>query len=57
MRHCVISWLLDAGASVFRAMQLTGHRDPASIQEYAHDMRAAAEPIEGMLPPLTTSRA
>jgi len=57
MRHSCISWLLDAGASVFRVQQLTGHRDPASIQEYAHDTRAAAEPIGGMLPPLTTSRA
>lgn len=52
MRHCCISWLLDAGASVFRIMRLTGHRDPASIQEYAHDTRAPNEPVGGIIPPL-----
>lgn len=56
MRHSCISWLLDAGASVFRVMQLTGHRDPASIQNYAHDTRAESEPIGGLLPSLTVSR-
>lgn len=55
MRHSCISWLLDAGASVFRVQQLTGHRDPASIQEYAHDTRAASEPVGELLPSLTTS--
>ncbi|HEX7837202.1 MAG TPA: site-specific integrase [Kofleriaceae bacterium] len=55
MRHSCISWLLDAGASVFRVQQLTGHRDPASIQEYAYDTRAVVDPIGGMLPSLTSS--
>lgn len=55
MRHSCISWLLDAGASVFRVQQLTGHRDPASLQEYAHDTRAESEPIGQLLPSLTTS--
>jgi integrase len=53
MRHSCISWLLDAGASVFRVQQLTGHRDPASIQEYAYDTRAASEPVGGIIPSLT----
>ncbi|MCX5745757.1 MAG: site-specific integrase [Proteobacteria bacterium] len=52
MRHCTISWLLDAGASVFRVQQLSGHRDPASVQEYAYDTRAADDPVGGMLPAL-----
>lgn len=55
MRHSCISWLLDAGASVFRIQQLTGHRDPASIQEYAYDTRAASEPVGELLPSLTMS--
>jgi integrase len=55
MRHCCISWLLGAGASVFRIQQLTGHRDPASVQEYAYDTRAETEPVGGMLPSLTSS--
>jgi integrase/recombinase XerC len=55
MRHCVISWLLGAGASVFRVQQLTGHRDPASIQEYAHDVDAERDPVGGLLPPFTTA--
>lgn len=50
LRHTFVTWALEAGVPPWRVMGQTGQAHLATLMKYAHDMRAAEDPVGGYLP-------
>jgi integrase/recombinase XerC len=50
LRHTFVTWALEAGVPPWRIMRQTGQRRLETLMKYAHDLRAAEDPVGGYLP-------
>jgi integrase/recombinase XerD len=50
LRHTFVTWALEAGVPPWRIMRQTGHAAMETLMKYAHDTKAAKDPVGGYLP-------
>lgn len=50
LRHTFVTWALEAGVPPWRVMRQTGQARLETLMKYAHDLRAAEDPVGGYLP-------